>query len=320
MSRVVGIIGVPTSAGAFALGQELAPQALRDAGLLARLGRGGAEVCDHGDRQVWRWRPDRATPRAQNLDTVVEIVQDTARRVRAATDAGEVTLVLGGDCTVGIGTVAGHASTGDRVGLIYFDTHADLNVPHSVRAGALDWMGMAHMLDEPGATEPLVRAGSRVPLLDRERVLLFAWGPEQATRSELGTLEQRPIATVTVEQVAADPRATATSALDFMDNRCERLLVHFDVDVIDFTDTPLSENTGRNEGLSYDHALEALRTLLSSHRLAGVTITELNPSHAEADPGSVPRFATDLAQGLAARFSAATDDSSRQGGHGTDRR
>ena len=68
--------------------------------------------------------------------------------------------------------------------------------------------------------------------------------------------------------------------------------MHFDVDVIDFTDFPLSENTGRNEGLAYDDALAALRVVLASPLLAGVTVTELNPDHTE--PGALERFAADL--------------------------
>jgi arginase len=113
---------------------------------------------------------------------VIEIVRDTARRVAAAVAAGETTLVLGGDCTVGIGTVAGHvASSRRRIGLIYFDSHADLNVPSSVHEGALDWMGLAHMLGEDEAAPELVGVGSRAPLLESDQVILFGWGPDQAT-------------------------------------------------------------------------------------------------------------------------------------------
>jgi arginase len=81
LSRPLGVIGVPTSAGAFAPGQEQAPAALRHAGLLDRLRASGVDVRDHGDRESWRWRPDREQRNAQNLGTVVEIVRDTARRV-----------------------------------------------------------------------------------------------------------------------------------------------------------------------------------------------------------------------------------------------
>jgi arginase len=296
--RDVGVIGVPTSAGAFAPGQEQAPQALRDAGLLARLAAGDIGVHDHGDRPVWRWRPDRENRRAQNAAKVVEIVQDTARRVRDAIAEDEVTLVIGGDCTVGIGTVAGHVATDARVGLLYFDSHADLNVPDSVREGALDWMGLAHMLGEPGAVAALINAGGRVPLLESGQVLLFGWGPEQATPFERDVIQRRSIEVLGVHEVRADPNGAATRAVRSIESRCDRVLVHFDVDVIDFTDVPLSENWGRNEGLPYEDALLALGSLLSSPLLAGLTITELNPDHAERGAGSIERFTAAVAQSL----------------------
>ena len=299
MRHPLGVIGVPTSAGAFAPGQEQAPAALRQARLLESLRRSGADVRDHGDREVWRWRPDREHRRAQNAGTVVEIVRDTADRVRRSLGAGETTLVLGGDCTVGIGTVAGHVSAGERVGLIYFDTHADLNVPESVREGALDWMGMAHMLGVEGALPDLVAAGPRAPLLAPADVLLFAWGREQATAFEREVVERLEVSVVPVDAVAADPEGTAAAACALMEERCGRVLVHFDVDVIDFTDMPLSENTGRNEGLAYEHALRALARLLEPACVAGLTVTELNPDHTEAGSDSLERFAERLAEALA---------------------
>jgi len=298
-SSPLGVISVPTSAGAFAPGQEQAPRALRDAGLFDLLGNSGLEVRDHGERDIWRWRPDRGHAQAQNVGAVVEIVIDTARRVGDSVQAGETTLVLGGDCTVGVGTVAGHLSAGERVGLVYFDAHADLNVPESVREGALDWMGMAHMLGEPGAVSELRDVGPRMPLLEAQQVLLFGWDPEQATAFEREAIERRQIAVVSADQVAADPLVAADEARGLMESRCDRLLVHFDVDVINFTDVPLSENTGRNVGLAYEEAIASLEGLLASELLAGLTIAELNPDHTEEGADSLSRFATDVVRCLA---------------------
>jgi arginase len=299
VSRSVGVIGVPTSAGAFAPGQEQGPSALRQAGLLEALTGAGMDVRDHGDRERWRWRPDRRNPRNQNVTKVVEIVRDTARRVDDARSAGEVTLVLGGDCTVGIGTVAGHLAAGEELGLIYFDQHADLNVPASVPEGALDWMGMAHMLGVDGAVPELVDAGPRAPLLAPEQVLLFGWGPEQATAFERQEMDERGIGVIPVERVAADPEAAADDALERLGSRSDRLLVHFDVDVIDFTDFPLSENTGRNQGLGFENTIRALARLLAARSIAGLTITELNPDHAEGKD-SLELFAHGVAGAVAA--------------------
>ena len=292
----LALIGVPTSAGAFAPGQERAPGALRDAGLLELLNDAGIDVRDRGDRQVWRWRPDRENPRAQNLGAVVEIVRDTARRVAASVAEGEATLVLGGDCTVGIGTVAGHVESGEATGLFYFDAHADLNTPKNVHEGALDWMGMAHMLGEQGAAAELVEVGAKVPLLDAAQVVVFGWGAEQATEHERKAVERLALEVVPADEVRTDPAAAATRALDLLEERASRFVVHFDVDVIDFTDAPLSENPGRNEGLAYDDAVRALEVVLRSPRLAGLTLTELNPDHAAAAPGSVDRLTADLAR------------------------
>jgi arginase len=293
------VIGVPTSAGAFAPGQEQAPAALREAGLVALLRDGGVEVSDYGDCPAWRWRPDRERPRAQNLGKVIEIVHDTAARVGEAKLAGETSLVLGGDCTVGIGTVAGHVESSDGVGLIYFDLHADLNVPGSVRPGTLDWMGVAHMLGVDGAEPELVEAGPRAPLLSPEQVLLFAWGREGAEPGEGEVVDRLGIEAILDEEVRADPAAAAARAIDSLGARSERILVHFDVDVVDFTDTPLSEEPGRNQGIAYEQAAAALAVLLASPKLTGVTVTELNPDHVEEGAGSIERLARDLAGALA---------------------
>ncbi len=299
MRKRLGVVGVPSSAGAFAPGQEKAPAALRAAGLIERLGAAGIEVVDHGDREVWRWRPDRRSPRAQNVDAVVEIAVDTARRVREVVGAGEVALVLGGDCTVEIGTVAGHLSSEERIGLIYFDLHPDLNVPAAVREGALDWMGVAHLLGEDGAVEALSRVGTRFPLLDPADLLLFAYGPEQATPHEREAMERLGMDRVPVTEVASDPEGAAATAVARMAERCDRLLVHFDVDVIDFTDAPLSEETGRNQGLTLDQALRALRVLLGSEDLSAVTMTELNPDHGDEEGVTLDRLVTGLVAALA---------------------
>ena len=303
MAKALGLIGAPTSMAAFAPGQEKGPNALRDAGLVGRLARIGIEVVDYGDcGPVRRWRPDKANRRAQNLLAVLEVVRETAGTVGAALAAGHLPLVVGGDCTIELGTVAGflHAEPSrQRLGLVYFDLHPDLNVPDSVPEGALDWMGMAHLLGEEKAAEPLSRIGPRFPLLRSEDVFLFAYGPEQATTWERGVIDRRGLKGLPVDKVAADPEGAAAHALAAMEPRCDRLLVHFDVDTVDFTDLPLSENTGRNEGLPFDVAVRALGALLKSRRLAALTVTEFNPDHGEED-GSTAQA---LADGLARAFS-----------------
>jgi arginase len=294
------VIGVPSSAGAFANGQEEAPRALRGAGLLDRLRGAGADVEDTGDSPVWRWRPDRERPRAQNLDAVVGQARATRARVAGATRAGRTSLVLGGDCTVGIGTVAGVLDVHDSVALIYFDLHADMNTPASVIDGAMDWTGVAHLLALDGTESGLAGVGPRIPMLRPDQVVLFGHGSEQATPWELEQIERVGVARVPVEAVRQDAEAAAQRALALVRPRFDHYVVHLDVDVIDFTDAPLSENTGRNIGLSFRAAMDALRGLLADDGLVALTVAELNPAHAQAEDGLLERFAASVARSLAA--------------------
>jgi arginase len=101
-----------------------------------------------------------------------------------------------------------------------------------------------------------------------------------------------------VDEVAADPGAAAVRALAQMEARCDLILVHFDVDTVDFTDLPLSENTGRSQGLPFDAALQALGTLLGSSKLAAVTVTEFNPDHGEEDGSTAEALAQGLSDAL----------------------
>jgi arginase len=295
------LIGVPTSAGAFTPGQEKAPAALREAGLPKALSDRGIEVRDRGDSPVWRWRPDRERPRAQNLDAVVRIARETAERVEAAlADDGGPLLVLGGDCSIELGTLAGHLGRHESIGLVYFDLHPDLNTPESVSEGTFDWMGMAHALGVDGALPELVGAGPRAPLLSDDQVLFLAYGPEAARPFELDVMVRRGLAGIPVDVVSDDPEAAARRVLDEFAPRFDRLLVHFDVDVIDYNDAQLSEDAVRGDGLTLDAALRALRVLSGSERLSALTVTELNPLHGDEEGEQLGRFVDVLADALAA--------------------
>jgi arginase len=292
---VIALIGAPTSAGAFAPGQEDAPAALRAAGIVEALRADGRAVDDRGDTPLFRWRVDHDEPRAMNAGAVVETVRAVAARVHDAVRAGELPLVLGGDCTVGVGTMAGAVAADADPRLVYLDLHPDLNTPDSVPDGALDWMGVAHMLDVDGADDRLAAAGPRRPLLRDDDLVLLGAGPEQCTAAERERIAERDLRPIGVDALRSDPGAAARAALERATAGGRRFLVHFDVDTIDFSDVPLSENTGRGIGVGFDAALAALDVLLGHDALLGLTVTELNPHHGASDGSDVARLALALA-------------------------
>jgi arginase len=293
--RAIDVIGVPSSMGAFAPGQERAPRALRDAGLIEGLTGAGFDVRDHGDGEVRRWFPDREHPFAQHVEAVRDVALETARRVTAA---AAFSLVLGGDCTIELGTVAGLQGRLDgRVGLLYFDLHADMNTPSTVRWGALDSMGTAHALGDDLAEPLLSKAFARTPLLRPDEVWLFGHGYGQDHERE--RIASLGIGRTPVEDVAADPSGAAEQALDRFAGTVDHVAVHLDVDVIDFVDLPLQENVDRNEGLSFDATMAALGTLLAHPAAASFTVCELNPDH-DPDGSAVPRFVDGIVGALTA--------------------
>src|ERR1700760_500231 len=97
---VLSVIGVPSSAGSYAAGQDRAPRALRDAGLIKALTAAGVQVHDDGDLTEQIWAPDRQDRLAQNTAQVVASVQELAHRVPELMSEERRLLVLGGNCTI----------------------------------------------------------------------------------------------------------------------------------------------------------------------------------------------------------------------------
>jgi arginase len=231
-----------------------------------------------------------------NADKVTTVARATADRVATALAEGSVTLVLGGDCTVGLGTVAGGLRGTESIGLVYIDLDTDLNTPESTEDGALDWMGVAHMLGIEGTVPELVRLGPRMPMLRPDQVLFFA--NDNSKPFERKIIENRDIAEVTLATVAADPSGAARSVADGWARRFDRLLVHLDLDVLDYLDMPLAEERRRNRGLRFDQLMASLRVFLQARNWVGLTVTELNPDHGESDGSTLRSFAENLSEAL----------------------
>ena len=277
MFNRLAIIGAPSSAGAYAPGQEKAPAALRAIGLLEFLSARGITVDDRGDVSGFRWRADKANPRAMNASMAATVAKASAERVASALAADAAVLVLGGDCTVELGTVAGALRGTQSVGVVYIDLDTDLNTPESTKDGALDWMGVAHMLGVKGTVPELAALGPRVPMLRPEQVLFFA--NDNVEPFERQIIEDLGIAEVRLAEVVADPSSAAEAVVGGWGRQFERLLVHLDVDVLDYVDMPLAENNRRNVGLRFDQLMASLRPLLRAPNWAALTVCELNPDH-----------------------------------------
>jgi arginase len=289
------LIGVPSSAGTHGVGQEKAPMQLRRAGLVDRLVGAGLDVLDAGDLPLALYRPQSPDRRRQNLDQVVAVIRRVADQVEHVADSGRLPVVLGGDCTITLGVVAGLSRHHRNLGLLYFDGDADLTTPATTRSGILDAMGVAHLLGD-GDPE-LARLGPEFPMLHPERLLLFGFDPQELEPGEADALDRFGLPTWPLGTIADRPAEAAAEALASLQRHADPLLVHFDVDAIDSTDFPLANYPHFNVGQSFASAMTCLATFCSSPKLAGLVVTEVNPDH-DADGSLLARLVDGLASAL----------------------
>lgn len=138
----IGVIGVPSDSAGIAGGVARAPRVLREAGLIESLS-GVCPTVDHGDVPLPRPTPGR-DPATALIDPgmLAAVVNETATAVARARAAGHFPLVLGGDCSLLLGCVAGS----DTAGVLFLDGHEDAYPPTASPTGEAADMELGFLL------------------------------------------------------------------------------------------------------------------------------------------------------------------------------
>lgn len=290
------LIGVPSSAGAHAPGVEQGPARLRAAGLAGALAAAGVAAVDAGDLPVSRFAATAAPSGARNLPAVLGVAGQVADAVAAARADGDVAVLLGGDCTLVLGAVAGlrrQEQASGEVGVFYLDGDADLDTPQE-GWGVLDSCGVAHLLGDGDPQLAALRPDG--PLLDAAQLVLFGFHPAQLSDGQWRRFAGHGLHGVPVSDIPAGTAGSrAARALQRLRDK-RALPCHLDVDVIDFASFPLADCPRYHGGLSLSDTLDAVRAAAGHPGLACLTLTEVNPDH---DP------AGELSKHLVSRWTAA---------------
>lgn len=271
------VIGAATSAGAYGPGQEKAPEVFRRYGLIEALSRSRRTVRDLGDVVSIRHSLDQAHPEAANVGLVRSAIEQVAAAVADSFAVDADVLVLGGDCTVELGTVLGARSDGSSVGLVYVDLDGDLHTP-ATGDGVLDWMGLAHLLGVPGTVPELAAVGGDVPpLLPPDAVFLA--GVANVTAPEQDLIDRLELDVATLEDVQHG-LDTVLSRIRHWAAGFDRVLVHVDIDVLHHPTFPIAHEIRDAAGLTIDELDELTRQLRGLPTWAGLTLCEVNPDRA----------------------------------------
>ena len=268
--RPVRVLGVPIDYGTSRRGVDMGPSAIRYAGLTEGI-EGAARTCeDAGDLTVpHAVAEDPGDPDARYLDAVESVATSLADRVADALPDRRP-LVLGGDHSIAIGSLAGSARDAD-VGVVWFDAHADLNDPATTPTGNVHGMSLAAAL---GLGEFADADWARTPGLAPENVALV--GLRDVDPGERARIDDLPVSAFTVGEI--DERGIAAvvdDALAAATDGTDGVHVSLDLDWLDPTHAP-GVGTPVRGGVTYREAHAAMERV-AGDALRSLDLVEVNP-------------------------------------------
>jgi len=238
----------------------------------------GFDVLDTGDIDVPL--PEEShlgDPKKKYAKEIGDVCQALCDRVVKVMGEGRIPVTLGGDHSLAMGSIAGvakhHKAKGEKVGLIWFDAHGDMNTPESTNSGNVHGMPLAHVLGMGdaglagvGGFSPKVDESKCVllgvrDLDDREKKLIHASGVKVITMKEI---DQRGVSKVLEEAVEVASKGTAG------------IHVSFDIDACDPSVAP-GVGTPKKGGLNYREAHLCLEMIADSEKLLAMDLVEVNP-------------------------------------------
>jgi len=275
--RGVSVLGVPLGYGASMAGVDMGPSALRVARLTRRIKQLGYEVKDLGDLQLSEPQSEPAPQdKLKYVDEISAACEQLAKKVLEILSNNQLPLVLGGDHSIAIGSLAGVSArcrqNDQTLGLIWFDAHADMNTPETTPSGNIHGMPLAVLLG--CGAQKLTEVGGFSPKLDPEycahvgardidageRELIKKLGMRFFTMREI---DERGMAVCMDEAIAIAARASGGYA------------VTFDVDALDPGDAPGSGTLVRG-GLTYREAHLAMEKIAEAGGMCSLEVVEIN--------------------------------------------
>ncbi len=243
-------------------------------------------------------RPTRPGAPYRNLAAVTRVAREVADAVADVAGSGRLPLILGGDCTITLGVIAGFRRARSEVGLAYVDGDTDLSgALGGDTSGILDSAVVAHLLGH-GAPGLAGLAGPG-PLLDPSRLTLIGGDPRETSDAGRRFLAESGVRLQEAPVLIESPVMAARRALtDLTVAGASPVVVHFDVDTVDSADLPLGNFPHYGSGVTLDTAAACLAALCAAPSFGGLVLTEVNPTH---DPSGVhlARYVAALTEALA---------------------
>ncbi|AJD89516.1 arginase [Jeotgalibacillus malaysiensis] len=270
----ISVIGVPMDLGQMRRGVDMGPSAIRYAGLLERLEAIGHTVTDLGDIQIDQ--PERvhtADTNLRNLDAVVKGSTALADQVKKVKTDGDFPLILGGDHSIAIGSLAGISSSYENLGVIWYDAHGDLNTGDTSPSGNIHGMPLAVSLGI--GHEDLVNIHDYTPKVKPENIVII--GARSLDEGERVLIKERGIRVYTMHEVdRMGMTKVIEESIEYLKGRTDGVHLSLDLDGLDPNDAP-GVGTPVIGGISYRESHLAMEMLAEADILTSAEFVEVNP-------------------------------------------
>jgi len=268
--NIISILGAASDLGANRAGARIGPDAIRIAGLHKKLKQLDYQITDSGNTPV----PLRNFGLEGTYNYLIEIadINNTIfEHCYQALQGKKIPLTLGGDHSIAMATVAASAKHFDNLGVIWIDTHADMNNPQSSPSKNIHGMPLSTLLHD-GFNELVKRVPKK---LEPQNVALI--GLRDIDKKEKTLLSDSKMNYYTMRDIDELGIQGVFKALsNKMLNRLDHLHVSFDLDVMDPIHAP-GVSTPVNGGLSTREAHLLLELLYETKKVKACDFVELNP-------------------------------------------
>ena len=286
-ARTVRLIGAPADVGAGVRGACMGPQALRVAGLAQALRSQGLQVSDTGDlagpvhpEDGIPVPPGPAAPlpaAPRHLAQVVAWNRAVFTAVGAALAAGELPLLMGGDHALAVGSISAVAAhcrqAGQRLRVLWFDAHTDVNTEAISPSGNVHGMPVACLLGH-GPQALVGWSGQPAALGVADLAFIGIRSVDEAEKLAIRTLGLQVFDMRHIDEHGM--RNTVTEALHGLDEDTH-LHVSFDLDCLDPADAP-GVGTPVRGGPTYREMQLCMEMVADTGRLGSLDVVELNPA------------------------------------------
>jgi len=270
----VRVIGTPMDLGADRRGVDFGASAIRYANLNTRLRSLGHTVHDIGNLVVPQPESQPlGNSKLKYLGPIVQVCEELAKVVTETLEAGEFPLVLGGDHSIALGSIAGVTRMHKNVGVIWIDAHADFNTYETTPSGNIHGMILAASV---GIGESrLANMGGWSPKVNKQNIVIV--GARDLDPNEQVRLREHAIRVFTMSDI--DQKGISDvmrQAITIAGQGNDGIHLSLDMDALDPKEAP-GVGTPVKGGLTYREAHLAMEMIADSRQLVAMDVVEVNP-------------------------------------------